>query len=315
MKKIVLHSISILLVLAIFYFLGREFIKNWEQIRSFTFHFNIPLLGLASLSYSLTFIVLAFGWHCLLKYLHHPIPFYETLLYFFITQPAKYIPGKIWIAVSRMKFCKKHAVPHSITFLTTGIEGGMEILGGAYISLVALLQLPTLGKFSLWGVMLASAAGVFFLIPGVFYFFVNLYLKIVKRNPVVREKWVSFSHLLILQIIYATGMLGIGISQVIFLQSFASVDPRHIPLLMSIGTFTYVASLLALFTPSGLGVREGIWYLALKNFLPNATALVYSFVSRLWMIILEGILMTISLPLLARVTQRQSHRVRNDGNS
>lgn len=298
MKKILFNIFSALLVVAVFYFLGREFGKNWAQIRVYSFHFNFWLLSVSSLAYLATLTILAFGWHLILRYLHHPIPFVDTFLYFFITQPAKYIPGKIWIGVTRMKFCKRHAIPHSITMLTTGTEAVLEIMAGSYISLAAILQSGSFGKFSLWGTLIIAAAGLVLLIPRVFYFFINLFLKIVKREPIPREMRVSFSKLFVLQINYLIGMFCLGIAQLLFLQSFAPVDSAHFPFLISLGTFSYVASILAIFTPGGLGVREGIWYLALKGITLPHVGIIYAFVSRIWTIVIEALMLFICVPVL-----------------
>lgn len=298
MRRLLINLLSLLLILAIFYFLGQEFLKNWEQIRTFPFQWNLPILALASLFYAAAFTIFAVGWWLLLRYLHHPIPLLETILYFFITQPAKYIPGKIWIAVTRMKFCKPHNVPNSMTLLTTGIEAAMEILAGSYISLIAILQTDLFGKYSTLGTIVITVIGLVLLVPEIFYFFINLYLRIVKRESIQKHERVSFLKLLLLQINYALGMFLLGLSQLFFLQAFAPVGREHFPILMSIGAFSYVASILAIFTPSGLGVREGVWYLALKGITAPHIAIIYAFVSRLWTIVIEAILLFIFLPIL-----------------
>lgn len=298
MKKILLNTLSALLVIAVFYFLGREFAENWSQIRAYSFNFNFWLLAGSSFAYLATLIIFAFGWHLILRYLRHPIPFADTLLYFFITQPAKYIPGKIWIGVTRMKFCKRHSVPHSITMLTTGAEAILEILAGSYVSLVAILQSGAFGKFSLWGTSIITALGLVLLLPRVFYFFINLFLKTVKREPIAHGMRVSFFALLVLQINYLIGMLGMGAAQLLFLQSFAPVHSSNFPFLISLGAFSYVASILAVFTPSGLGVREGIWYLALKGITTPHVGLIYAFASRIWMIIIEALMLFVCVPAL-----------------
>ena len=106
-KKIIINTLSVLLVIAIFYFLGKQFANDWDKIKTFSFDFNSNLLTLSVVLYSITFFFLALGLHFILKFFHKPIPLREGLLYFCITQPAKYIPGKIWIAVARMKFLKR----------------------------------------------------------------------------------------------------------------------------------------------------------------------------------------------------------------
>ena len=295
MRKFLVNILSALLVIALFYFLGKEFFSNWGEIRSFTFQFNVLNLLAASILYIAAFIFLSFGWHLILRCLHHQIPFSHVFLYFFITLPSKYIPGKIWMVVTRMKFCKAHNVPHSITLLSTGIEGVFEILAGSYISLVALLQMQIFGKFSVVGIAAINAIGLLLLSPRIFYFIINIYLKIVKLEPICKGGRLSFIKLLILQIIYIIGMLGIGLSQMFFLLALTPIKYQYLPFIASIGAFSYIVSIIAFFAPGGIGVRESIWYLALKSITTSSVALIYAFASRLWMIIIEVLLLFISL--------------------
>ncbi|MEK7524083.1 MAG: lysylphosphatidylglycerol synthase domain-containing protein [Patescibacteria group bacterium] len=298
MKKIALNIASVLIIIALFYFLGREFLKNWSQIRSFPLHFDLLWLFWATAAYFITFFLLSIGWTLILKSLHYPISLTHAFLFFIITQPAKYIPGKIWIAVARMKFMHPLGIPNSVTLLSTGAEGVLEILAGSYISLVAILQIPGLGKFSVIGTIIISLLGVVLLIPKVFYAIINLYLKLAKREPIHATGHAKFAELLFLQIVYLIGMFGVGLAQVLFLKSFTHVSPHQFPLLISIGSFSYVASILAIFTPGGLGVREGIWYLALKGISAPHIAIIFALASRIWTVVAEALFLFIALPIL-----------------
>jgi hypothetical protein len=237
-KKLLWNIFSVLLVLAVFYFLGREFFRNWTQIRSLPLQFHLSYLGLASAAYAATFVVLSVGWYLVLRYLHQPIVWIDAFLFFCMTQPAKYIPGKIWLPVARMKFCKPLGIPNSISLLSTGIEGVMEIFAGTYVSLIALFQTEFLRQFSLWGTVGISGLGLILLYPPVFYFFINTYLKIVKRDPLTKNQHASFLKLLLLQIIFIVGMLGFGVAQFLFLQSLAPVSLSHAPFLVGVGVFS-----------------------------------------------------------------------------
>lgn len=307
-KKIILNVVSVAVLVGIFYFLGKELSLNWAEIKDYPFHFNVPLVALSSLVYAASFAMLAVGWHLLLKYFHHPLPFTEILLYLCATMPAKYVPGKVWLPLARMKLCHPRGVPNSITLLTAGIEGVMEILGGTYISILAITQIPALGRFSFLGIIVMSIVGVVLLIPRVFYFFVNGYLRMAKRPALEKIHHVSFAQLLLLQVIYLSGLGLMGLAQVIFLQAFTEIPAEYLPLLVSIGSFSYVASIIAIFAPGGLGVREGIWYLALKGITSAPVALVYSFVSRIWILLTEAFLAFIALPFILLV----HHRVRKN---
>lgn len=298
MKKSLLNILSVILIVFVAYYLSAEIVTNWEAILDYPFRFNKPILALASLAYAGSLFVLAWGWHVILRYLKNPIPFVDTLLYFFVTQPAKYIPGKIWLPVARTKFCKKHTVSTAMTFLTTGIEGVFEILAGTYISLLAILQTPALGRFALIGTICIVLFGIIILIPKVFYALINVYLRLTKHALIPIDQRVSFFRLFGLQCIYLLGMLGLGLAQLLFLQSFAPVSSDHFAFVVSVGSFTYVASILAFFTPGGLGVREGVWVRALKTIATKPVTLIYAFSSRLWTIIVELILALLCLPFL-----------------
>lgn len=309
-KKIAIQILSVVLVLTIFYFLGRQFAHDWDKIRTFAFDFNFSLLSLSIALYAITFFFLALGLHFILKFFHKPIPFRENLLYFCITQPAKYIPGKIWIAVARMKFFKTHDVPNPVTLLATGTESVMEIFAGAYISLVAILQTDIFNSSSVWATVIISGLGLVFLSPPVFYFFINLYLRIVKLPMIEKNQRVSFLKIVSLQIIYVIAMGGFGVSHLVFLQSFAPVSSEYFPFLISVGSFSYVASIIALFAPSGLGVREGVWFLALKTIVVSPIAIIYAFASRIWTIVIEAILLFIALPALW-IKERGNNKIKS----
>lgn len=307
MKKHAINIFSALLIALLFYFLGRVFLHNWYHIREYSFHFNIPLVIVASLLYAASFFFLAVGWAAILHFLRHPLPLPEVFLYFCITQIAKYIPGKIWIALARMKYLKpRHKIPNSVTLLSTGIEAVLEVLAGTYVSAIAILQIPALGKFSLFGTIIITVIGLLLLIPHFFYFFVNLFLKIVKRPLLPRNHHASFDQLFLLQMNYVIFALCLGLAQLFFLQSFAPVANTNFAVLIGIGAFSYVASILALFSPSGIGVREGVWYIALKRIVEPHVAIIYAFASRLWTIAVEVILLLICLPTLWWLRKRRN---------
>lgn len=306
-KKILLNILSLVLFVAVFYFLGKEFIRNWEHIKYFQFEFNILMLVAASAIYAGVYVLFALGWFLILRYLHCSVPFYETLLYFIITQPAKYVPGKIWTGVARMKFCKPHGVPNSLTLLSTGTESILEIFAGVYVSIIALIQTNAFRHISWPIVIVLSVIGIIILCPPVFYFIVNLYFKIVKQTPIEAGRRVSFIKLLSLQIIYIVAIAGLGFSSFLFLQSFSPVSYSYAPFLIGVGALSYWVGIVALFTPNGFGVREGVWYMGLKTIVAPHISMVYAFVSRIWLIVAESVLLFIALPLLWIHRRKEKH--------
>src|SRR5215204_5514650 len=65
------------------------------------------------------------------------------------------------------------------------------------------------------------------------------------------------------------------------------LDPADLPLVVAAYAAAYAAGFLALLTPAGLGVREGVLVVALAPVLPAGPALVVALLSRLWMMLVE----------------------------
>ena len=294
-KKIAVHILSIGLVAAVFFVLGREISSQWHLIKNYEFHLKWHLVLLATGVYSISFFFLATGWWLLLRNVNTPIKYWDAIIFFFISLPCKYIPGKIWTAVVRTKLCKKYSVSTSVCFLTTGIEGIMEILAGIYISLFAVITSVDFGQAAKIGAGAFVVLGLLLLIPRIFYVFINIFLRLTHQPIISHEGRVGFKKLLVVQVTFGLAMLLMGVSQVIFLKAFTRVPMEYTLYLVSLGTFSYVASVLAFFTPSGLGVREGVWFIALKGIVVEYIGLIFALVSRLWTIIVEALMCSIAL--------------------
>lgn len=294
-KKYIVQIISIALVAVVFFVLGKEVLAQWHLIKEYEFHLRWHLVLIATGVYSIAFFLFAVGWWLLMHNLRTPIGFVDSLIYFFITLPCKYVPGKIWTAVGRAKLCKKYSVSTSVCFVTTGLEGIMEVLAGIYISLFAVITSPYFSRDIKLATFAFVALGFLLLVPQIFYACINLVLRITKQPLIAKQDQVGFKKLIVVQIVYGAGMFLMGASQVIFLRAFTHFPMHYTLYLVGLGTFSYVASILAFFTPGGLGVREGVWYIALRGIVAEYVGLLFSLVSRLWTIIVESLLAFIAL--------------------
>ncbi len=78
-----------------------------------------------------------------------------------------------------------------------------------------------------------------------------------------------------------------GIALYVLIRSFYALDAGSILYLAGAFSFSSIVGILALFAPSGLGVREGILAVFLNRIMPTSIALVVSVVSRLWLTVAE----------------------------
>jgi hypothetical protein len=86
---------------------------------------------------------------------------------------------------------------------------------------------------------------------------------------------------------YAVYWAVTGLAFAALVASLAPLAADDIPLVVAAYAAAYAAGFLALLTPAGLGIREGVLVVALAPVLPAGPALVVALVSRLWMMLVE----------------------------
>jgi uncharacterized membrane protein YbhN (UPF0104 family) len=265
-KRITKSVIKVLIVLVIFYFLGKNLYQNWWQIDFKQLHFNVPLLIVSILFLFIYFLLFVFGWKLILKRLGVSLSFLKALKIIFYSQLGKYLPGKIWVFVGRIYFCQQLGIPTSKTFLSIVLELAVAIISGTLIFLVALSIFPgTQIHINPFFLMIVVVILFIIIHPKVLTRIINIFLHLVKKGSIKID--LNFSQICGIIMYYCIVWLSFGIA--------------------TIGA-------MALFVPGGLGVREGVLALLLNNFFPISLAILLSILSRIWISFGEFILIGIS---------------------
>lgn len=285
----------------IFYFLLLNLIKNWAKIPFQLLHFDIAKIIISFLLLFLNFLFFVEGWRRIIQKLGDPVSFQNAFWIMSASQTAKYVPGGVWFALSRMHLGKEMKLRAEIVGISVIIETALTFLVG--ISLFI---------FSQSVVGFRGLKILYYIIPGFIFFFLVLYppllnrllnfpLKILKR-PCVDLK-ISYLQLFHLSIYF----FGLWIAQIIgFYFLINSIYPIHIsklPHIASAYTLSWMSGFIVIFAPGGLGVREGMMSLLLSSFIPTPLAIVISFLSRVWITVFEIIVFFIGL-FLKRLSAR-----------
>jgi hypothetical protein len=86
---------------------------------------------------------------------------------------------------------------------------------------------------------------------------------------------------------YAAYWAVTGVAFATLVASLYPLAATDVPVVVAAYAAAYAVGFLALLTPAGLGVREGILVIALAPVLPAGPALVVALLSRLWMMLVE----------------------------
>ncbi len=195
----------------------------------------------------------------------------ETLRVVLLSLVGKYVPGKVWILTMRSTLLSERGVSVRLVLAATGIEH-VYVIASAVV-LFLLTSTPHLATVA----SAQRALGIGLLIallvaPGLILRGANKVLLLFGRDGIqggiTRKRSAFYTFMFILTWI----LLGAGI-WVLSQGMSAGISYRSIPELAGLYAFSVVAGFVAFFAPGGIGVREGLFVLALKDLMPGADAL------------------------------------------
>ena len=110
-KKVLRLAAQIIIVGAIFYFLGKKIRQDWPEITSRDWQFSYPWLALSVIMLSIVYLGHACGWLIILWRFNHPVPFLPGLYVWCKSLLARYIPGNVVMIVGRVMMMSPTASP------------------------------------------------------------------------------------------------------------------------------------------------------------------------------------------------------------
>jgi hypothetical protein len=249
----------------------------------------LPLL-VASILTVATYGFLVWVWSRSLRWWNQDLPYRAALRIWFVTNLARFIPGAVWQFAS----LTTEALAHSISAVaaTAAMLFQQLVLLGTGIALTLALAPGLLGERAIGWPPSAMLLAVSLAIGGAI-----ILLPVV--TPVL-ERWTS--RLLRREIAWpapgraelALYILGLVLPWLVYGVAFwlfglGTLGSEAPPLGLAVGAFTasYVAGIIFVVAPGGLGIREAALVAALAPYTGSAAALFLAIGSRLWLVALE----------------------------
>lgn len=278
-----------LIVLAIFVFLGKMVWENWVQVKEASFIVHpFPLL-FSMIIFAFSYFIQIWAWYLITLKLGIALSGWETLESWFYSQLGKYLPGKVWLLLSRFYFYESKGKSKRMVSVALYFEMVTIILGAAFIFLASLLFLNEVETFRVTGragwIVACFIFGLISLHPRVLQKILNRILSLFGKEPISLS--ISYPDLTVILLICILSWIVGGIGFSIFVHSVVSMPSHSILFLTGALAFSSTLGLIAVFAPSGLGVREGALVYLLSNLMPGAVAVIISILTRLWMTLIE----------------------------
>lgn len=249
-------------------------------------------------------LLVAFGWSLILRALGRPVPALAAVRVYYLSEMAKYVPGKIWTALGRAVLLEKWGVPKVVTVSTVGIMLIILAASGVLVTGVSLPFWPVLKPEGVSGwfyplVLGLPLLGLLALHPRIFDPVLNWFLRKVEKVPVpVHLPYRATAGL----VLYWSGLWLIkGTATWILLRAvFPDSTPPPLPWLVMTGVMalSWIIGVLSPFTPAGLGIAELTIAVLLPLLfgLPASSSAVFAFICRIWAVLADLVCLALVLP-------------------
>ncbi len=283
------YFISLFCVLAVFIFLGHIIYQNLSVFQALSFQ-KVALESFIALCLCLLLqFLLVYAWDVLLQEKQLDYSAGALLRCYFLPALGKYLPGKVLFVLGRIELLRKLGVSRSEASLLFALETASLIIVAAFVSSLLLISFSGVEGYSGY-ISFLAVAGIVILVCVWTLRKTRLAngekaldkdnklsraVDFLMLNPVAVIKLLA-NHLL-LWLMY--GLAGI-------LLSSAFIDIQSLSVLGQLGigsafVAAWLFGMLAVFTPGGLGVREGSLVICLSPFMGEAEASVLAILMRL----------------------------------
>jgi len=290
-KKIIKRILQVLLIGVIFYFLAKNLYVNWNEIVKYDWDINYYFLTCSFLLLMVGSVLMALGWNLILRVLGGRLTYKKALKIFFITDLAKYVPGKVWTMVGKVYLCAKEGVPVATTSASVVIQPLIQVVAGISMFLVSLPFWTKSNDFvnKLYFFLPLIPIGLIMLHPAIMVRLLNFVLTKFKQKPI--ELHIKYRHILLILLLWCGLWVLTGITYYFLIIAVHSFPISRLP--VTIGIFA-IAGISQFLTPSGIGVLEGVLTVLLGLYFPVPVAILIALLARAWKTVAELVCVAIT---------------------
>lgn len=288
---------AILIILFIWF--ARFAAENYSSWLEYLADINLVLLCFSLLISLASFLFETWIWRNLVAEFGFRLTFADAFQVFYVSNLARYIPGRIWQTSATMILLRGYGVPLKSSAMISIVSQIATLVAGLIISLpiIYFWQSASGVSWNIW-LSLAGVGGLLacaVLFPDVWMNWLNGLLARVGREPMAFPlSRAGFAKYIAL---YGAMWACAGVAFYVLLLAVNPLEITNLPFIIAASTFGYVIGYLLLFVPGGLGVRELALLTVLSFVLPVSVATFVAILSRFWLVAIELILGVVALAL------------------
>lgn len=289
-RRRVLVGLQLAFVAAVLGFLGWALRDVWSDAIPRLADADPLTLAAALLVLAAYYCLFVVGWQWILAAFGIPVPYRIALQAEMASMLAKYVPGGVWTPLARIMWLRRAGGVESTSLVLSSIllEAGLSAVAGILVFTAGLVAVEAFDAplVPLFAFGLVTAV---LLHPRVF---TALARALFRRFDAPEPPRLPYRALVGLLVYYAFTWLVGGAALYLLLRSLAA-DPglETIPYLGGAAAVGAIVAVLAVFAPSGLGVREASMYGLMVVLVPAAAALGATVLNRFAITLVEAALL------------------------
>jgi len=301
-SKRVRLAIQLGIAVLVFGFLVLTVISQWAEIKDKGVHFHVLWLIPAFIILPVFYALSALGWDLILRFLGYRIGLGPAQVAWGQPLLARYVPGSVLYVLGRVLLSERAGVPRRITIASIVYEQAISATSAIAVGAYFIISHPDLqGEPLRWAVLLLIPIAITVLHPRVFGPLADRVLRAFGRDPLPAV--ISARGVVALLVFYTLnwGVIAVGIYCVA--RSVSMIPVGDIPVVGSAQAIGYVAALVTLIAPAGLGIRDAAFAWSVKVAVPGKSFAVGSLIA----IVVRGVLTVVEL-LYVGVTRALGRR-------
>jgi hypothetical protein len=278
-RALLLKALRVAISLAIAASIVYAVVRLWPDVRDTFASLNVWTL-LASFAVALAAIAANVkAWQAVLTELEHDVTTVTAGRIYLLGQLGKYLPGSVWAFVVQMELSLRAGIPRARGFAGSLVLVGLSTTAALLLGLLGIPVLVQVGGAAVWAVAVLAPLALICAIPPVLGRLIDTFLRLLRKPPL--------NHRLSARGLLRVGgwmALGWSLFGLHFWLLGVGVSGGHLPSVIgTIGAFALAmtAGMLAVASPSGLGIREAVLVASLSSYVGVGTALGVALASRL----------------------------------
>jgi hypothetical protein len=290
-------AIQLGIAVLVFGFLVLTVVNQWAEIKDEGVHFHVVWLLPAVVFITLFYALSALGWDLILRFLGHRIGLGRAQVAWGQPLLARYVPGSVLYVLGRLLLSERAGVSRRIALASIAYEQAISATAAIVVAAYFIISHPDLaGEPLRWAVLLLIPALVALLSPRVFRPLADRALAAFGREPLPAV--IPLRGVLALLGFYALNWVVVAIGLYCVARSVSQIPFDEFLTVGSSQAVGYVAALVTLVAPAGLGIRDAAFAWAVKVAVPGQSFAVASLIA----IAVRGVMTVVELVYVGAVT-------------